>query len=62
MVVSTKKKRGKNASFFINPIAQDSKKNDEPENVEKTHKSLNHPKQLKNWNVLLTKFLEIFKT
>ena len=42
-----KKKRGKNASFFVNPIVQVSKKNDELENVEKTHKSPESPKAIK---------------
>ena len=38
---------GKNASLFINPIAQDSKKNDKPDNVEKAHKSPESPKTIK---------------
>ena len=48
-----KKKRGKNASFFINPIAQDSKK---------MMSRIMWKKLIKNWNLLLTMFLEIFKT
>ena len=47
MVIFTKKKSGKNASFFINPTAQDSKKNDEPDNVEKAHESPESPKEIK---------------
>ena len=44
----SKKKKGKNGSFFINPIAQDSKKKkDEPDNVEKAHKSPESPKAIK---------------
>ena len=46
-MVVFKKKRGKNATFFINPIAQDRKKNDDPDNVEKTHKSPESPKGIK---------------
>ena len=48
MIVVFTKKRGKNASFFsINPIAQDNKKNDEPDNVQKAHKSYESPKAVK---------------
>ena len=51
MVVFTKKKkkkkRTKNASFFIDPIAQDSKQNDAPDNVEKAQKSPESPKAIK---------------
>ena len=43
-MVEFTKKRGKNASFFINPTAQDIKKNDEPDNAEKAHKSPESPK------------------
>ena len=44
----SKKKKGKNGSFFINPIAQDSKKKkDEPDNVEKAHKTPESPKAIK---------------
>ena len=42
-----KKKRTKNASFFIDPIAQDSKQNDAPDNVEKAQKSPESPKAIK---------------
>ena len=41
-----KKKRGKNASFFINPIPLDSKKNDRPDSVERVHKSPELPKTI----------------
>ena len=34
-----KKKRGKNASFFISSIPPESKKNDGSNNVERVHKS-----------------------
>ena len=48
MVLFPKKEKGKNASFFINPIAQDSKKKkDETDNVEKAHKSPESPKAIK---------------
>ena len=40
------KKRGKNASFFINPIPPDSKKNDGPDSVERVHKSSELPKTI----------------
>ena len=43
MVVFTKK-RNKNASFFINPIAPESNKNGGPANVETVHKSPESPK------------------
>ena len=33
--------------FFTNPIAQDSKKNDEPDNAEKAHKSPESRKAIK---------------
>ena len=46
MVVFTKKKRGKNASFFINPISEDNNENDEPNNIEKVHKSPECPKAI----------------
>ena len=42
-----KKKMGKNASFFINPIPTDSKKNDGPDSVERFHKSPELPKTIK---------------
>ena len=45
MVVFTKKK-GKHASFFINPIPPDSNKNDEPDSVERVHKSPNSRKTI----------------
>ena len=41
-----KKKRGKNASFFINPISEDNNENDEPNNIEKVHKSPESPKAI----------------
>ena len=41
-----KKKRGKNASFFINPIPLDRKKNDGPDSVERVHKSPELPKTI----------------
>ena len=41
-----KKKRGKNASFFINPIPPDSKKNDGSDNVERVHQSPELPKTI----------------
>ena len=41
-----KKKRGKNTSFFINPIPPDSKKNDGPDSVERVHKSPELPKTI----------------
>ena len=41
-----KKKRGKNASFFINLIPPDSKKNNGPDNVERIHKSLESSKTI----------------
>ena len=41
-----KKKREKNASFFINHILPDSKKNDGPESVERVHKSPELPKTI----------------
>ena len=58
MVLFPKKKKGKNASFFINPIAQDSKKKKKMRQImwKKLINLLNHLKQLKNWN------LEIFIT
>ena len=40
------KKEGENPSFFINPILQDSKKNDGPESVERVHKSSELPKTI----------------
>ena len=43
-----KKKRGKNASFFINPISPDSKKSDVPDSVERVHKSPELPKTIEN--------------
>ena len=53
----SKKKKGKNGSFFINPIAQDSKKKKMSQIMwKKLINLLNHLKQLKNWN------LEIFIT
>ena len=39
-----KKKRGKNAPFFINPIATDISKNDGQGNVERVHTSPESPK------------------
>ena len=45
MVVFTKK-RGVNASLFINPIPPDSKKNDRPDSVERVHKSPELPKTI----------------
>ena len=58
----SKKKKGKNGSFFINPIAQDSKKKKMSQIMwKKLINLLNHLKQLKNWILLLTKFLEILK-
>ena len=56
------KKRGKNAFFFINPIVQNSKKTMSGIMWKKLTKPLNHLQQLKKYNLLLTKFLEIFKT
>ena len=41
-----KEKRDKNASFFINPIRSDSKKNDQPDSVERVHKYLELPKPI----------------
>ena len=49
------KKKGKNASFFINPIAQDTKKNDELDNVKKAHKSPESPKVIKKLDSLAQK-------
>ena len=40
------KKRGKNTSFFIDPIPPDSKKNDGPDSVERVHKSPELPKTI----------------
>ena len=40
------KKRGKNASFFINPIPPDIKKNDGLDSVERVHKSPELPKTI----------------
>ena len=40
------KKKGKHASFFINPIPPDSNKNDEPDSVERVHKSPNSRKTI----------------
>ena len=45
MVVLTKK-RGKNASVFINPIPSASNKNDGPDSVERVHKSPESPKTI----------------
>ena len=57
------KKEGKNASFFINPMALDSKKKMINRIMwKKLINPLNHLKQLKNWNRLLAKFMEIFTT
>ena len=41
-----KKKGFKNTSFFINPISQDNNENDEPNNIEKVHKSPESPKAI----------------
>ena len=41
-----KKKRGKNASFFINPILSDNKKNDALDSMERVHKSPELPKTI----------------
>ena len=57
-----KKKWGKNAFLFINPIAKYSKKMTIRIMWKKLINPLNHLKQLKKWNVLLTKFLKISKT
>ena len=46
MVVFTKK-RGKHASFFINPIPPYSNKNDGSDSVERVHKSPKSPKSIK---------------
>ena len=46
MVVFTKK-RGKHASFFINPIPPASNKNDGSASVERVHKSPESPKSIK---------------
>ena len=45
-MVAFTKKRGKSASFFINPISPDSKKNDGPDSVERVHKSPELPKTI----------------
>ena len=45
MVLFTKK-WGKNASFFINLISEDNNENDEPNNIEKVHKSPESPKAI----------------
>ena len=45
-MVAFTKKRGKNASFFINPFSPDSKKNDGPDSVERVHKSPELPKTI----------------
>ena len=50
MIVFTKK-RGKNASFFINPTAQDVKKMMSRIMWKKLINPLNHLKQMKNWNL-----------
>ena len=46
-MVGFTKKRDKNASFFIDPIFSDSKKNDGPDNVERVYKSSESPKTIK---------------
>ena len=46
MVVFTKK-RGKHASFFINPIPPASNKNDGSASLERVHKSPESPKSIK---------------
>ena len=62
MVVFTKKS-GKNVSFFINPTAQDVKRKMMSRIMwKKLINPLNHLQQMKNWNLLLSKFLEILKT
>ena len=38
------KKRGKNAAFYINPIAPDNNKNDGPDNMQRVDKFLESPK------------------
>ena len=41
-----KKKRGKNALFFINLVLSVSNKNDKPDSVERVHKSPESPKTI----------------
>ena len=40
------KKRGKNISFFMNPIPPDNNKNNGPGSVERVHKSPESPKTI----------------
>ena len=60
MVVFTWKKRGKNASFFINLTAPGSNKNDGPDNVQRVGKSPESPKAAENLESFADHDLGIF--